>query len=277
MRTTTRSAHRWLGVLALIMLFATSCYTDDAATHQANDPHSRPWWCMSTGDGGHHVDPAYHGMTKGMLSWEDCTLNSVGFDLAIAYAQQWPTLGDAEADGWHRAVTYVEGMGTHHVRLEGFDPTGPGFDPDNPSFPGTAIDDYFTAAQPEFLMYDGNGADAELTGFAWFFESDSTTPPEGFGGDNDWWHRHESLCFTNSSWQVVGENVSDTVCSNRGGTNLDLSNFWMLHAWIIDPWTVQFDVFANHHPCLHQSGPAVPGDGDPCWEEAHSGGGHSEH
>lgn len=269
---------RLLAILALLAVLASSCYTTDAINHEANNPTTRPWWCMSTGTGGHHVDPAYAGQTKGMLGWQDCKVNSLAFDLTIAYANQWPTLGDAEADGWHRFVNYVEGMGTHHGRLEGFDPlTDPSWDPDDPEFPGTSLDGNFKSWQPEFLMYDGNGPNAELTGFAWYFKSDPTTPPAGFGGDNDWWHRHESLCFTNSNFLVTGENISDAACAGRGGTNVDLSDYWMLHAWIIDPWTVQFDVFANHHPCLHAQsagGPATLGDGDPCWDEAHTGGGH---
>ena len=35
------------------------------------DPVVRNWWCSSSGMGGHHVDPAYEGMTKGELSDED--------------------------------------------------------------------------------------------------------------------------------------------------------------------------------------------------------------
>jgi len=25
------------------------------------------------------------------------------------------------------------------------------------------------------------------------------------------------------------------------------------HAWIIEPWLQQYDVFANHHPCLKKT------------------------
>ena len=35
-------------------------------------PDTMPWWCNSTGIGGHHVDPAYEGMVKGELSGEQC-------------------------------------------------------------------------------------------------------------------------------------------------------------------------------------------------------------
>lgn len=272
--------YRWrlVAIVALLTVVASSCYTTQAVDHQTNDPTTRPWWCMSTGNGGHHVDPAYAGQTKGMLSWDDCARNSVGFDVALSWAEQWPTLGAAEADGWTRMVNYVEGMGTHHARLGDFDPTeDPSFDPDNPLFPGTNIDDTFKSWEPEFLMFDGNDDDAELVGFAWYVLGTPTTPPEGFAGGNDWWHRHESLCFTNNSFLVVGENISDAACASRGGTNLDLSNYWMSHAWIVDGWQTKADVFTNHHPCLHAGGPATHGDGDACWDEADNGGGHGGH
>ena len=35
-------------------------------------PETTPWWCNSSGIGGHHVDPAYDGMNKGALSFDDC-------------------------------------------------------------------------------------------------------------------------------------------------------------------------------------------------------------
>lgn len=260
-------------VLVTVTLILSSCYYwPNAVNHEQNMPATRPWWCHSTGTGGHHVDPAYEGMAKGMLSWTDCKNVSLQFDLAIAYAMQWPTLGDAEAAGFHRFVNYVGGMGTHHAMLNDFDPTDPGFDPTDPSFPGTALDGNFDPTKPEFLMYSGNSSDSELVGFAWYVKTDSTTPPEGFPGDNDWWHRHERLCFSNSQWRVIGEDLSDAACQSASGTNLHLQDWWMSHAWVVDPWVTEGDVFTNHHPCLHPSGPETDPD-DPCWDES----GHGEH
>jgi hypothetical protein len=83
------------------------------------------------------------------------------------------------------------------------------------------------------------------------------------------------LCFTNSSFQVVGEDISDEECHSRDGTNVHLGGYWMTHAWIIEPWLTEFDVFTNHHPCLKQEG-AESDQADSCWEEA-SGTGHVGH
>ena len=84
------------------------------------EPVVRNWWCSSSGMGGHHVDSAYENMTKGELSDEDCQLVNEQFAVAIAWAMQWPTLGEAENDGFHMVVDYVEGMGTHHARIGNF-------------------------------------------------------------------------------------------------------------------------------------------------------------
>ena len=72
------------------------------------EPVVRNWWCSSSGMGGHHVDSAYEGMTKGDLSDEDCQAVNEQFAAAIAWAMQWPTLGEAEDDDFHMVVDYVE-------------------------------------------------------------------------------------------------------------------------------------------------------------------------
>lgn len=259
-----------VGLLAAFVLVASGCYyLPTAATHRDDDPTTRPWWCHSTGTGGHHVDPAYSGMSKGMLSWDDCITTSGLFDLVLTYVNQWPTAGQAEDAGFHQQVVYLPGMGTHHTLPGTFDPNDPSFDPRNPEFPGTEIDEHFDPLKPEFLMYDGNGRSAELVGMAWYVKTDPNTPPEGFPGNNDWWHRHEVLCHS-SGWTVIGENLSDAQCEARGGVNVYLDDYWMLHAWIVEPWITPSDVFMNHHPCLLSSGPAPMHD--PCWDDAGHGG-----
>ena len=254
----------------------------DGCADSEVDMSMRPWWCHSTGTGhgddqdhGDHLAPAYHEMTKGMLTWQDCINVSEQFEAAIAWAMQWPTLADAEADGFHMAVDYVMGMGTHHVRLGDFSMEDDGFDPLDPDFSGTRMDSDFDFERPEFLMYASSAQNAELVGFAWYVRTDSVNPPSGFPGDNDWWHVHETLCFTNSSFQVVGEDISEEDCHYRDGTNVHLDDYWMTHAWIIEPWLTEFDVFTNHHPCLKEEG-AVSDPEDSCWDEAMGEGG-SEH
>jgi len=256
--------------------------TSDGCADSEVDMSMRPWWCHSTGSGhgddqghGDHLAPAYEGMTKGVLTWQDCIDLSEQFEAAIAWAMQWPTVSEAEADGFHMAVDYATGMGTHHVRLGDFSMRDDGFDPLDPEFVGTRMDGEFDFERPEFLMYASSDQDAQLVGFAWYIRTDSENPPEGFPGDNDWWHVHETLCFTNSSFLVIGEDISDEQCHSSDGTNIHLGNYWMTHAWIIEPWLTEVDVFTNHHPCLKEEGASSDPE-DSCWAEA-SGQGDGAH
>lgn len=254
-------------LIAVALLAMSSCYyLPTAVQHEQSDPTTRPWWCDSTGSTGGHGSEFYPGMSKGMLSWADCKTVSAQFDLALQYADQYPTAGSAETSGFHRTVPYVAGMGTHHVPAGTFTPemlTSPDFDPTNPVFPGTVIDDHFDPTKPEYLMYGGNSKSSKLVGMAWYVHTSNGKPPAGFAGDNDWWHVHERLCMRTSDVVVIGENLTDAQCQAGGGVNLHLENYYMLHAWIVPGWEQHGDVFMGHHPCLKAGGPA-PAD-DPCW------------
>lgn len=240
---------RKLAGLIVIALIATACYRPMAVEHQANNPNTRPWWCHSTGGEGTHGSQYYtdQGITKGMLSWNDCLEVSGHMDKALLFALQWPTRGAAEADGWRATVNYATGMGTHHSR-------------------GNALGGTFNPDQPTFLQYGGNGPDAQLVGMSWYVDNGPAAPPAGFAGNNDWWHIHEYLCISNTTGLVV----FDGRCpAGVNGVSVYLGNLWLLHAWIVPNWINKADVFVGHHPCLLPGGPAMPHD--PCWT---SGGGH---
>ena len=111
-------------------------------------PDTNPWWCNSTGIGGHHVDTAYEGMVKGELGPELCETLTYELKDAIEWAAQWPTLGDAEDAGYTMSVEYIEGMGTHHVMLNDFSMNNDEFDSENPKFPGTRICLLYTSPSP---------------------------------------------------------------------------------------------------------------------------------
>ena len=217
-------------------------------------PDAAPWFCDSSGGGhgGHGglamgPDP-YAGVVKGELSPEDCEQDATWFAAARAYAERWPTAGAAVLDGWGQVVPYASGMGTHHVRGSLRD-----------------LDGTFDGGEPEFLMYDGSSPESRLTGMAWFVRSDAG-PPDGFAGDNDWWHQHLDMCVApDENW--LGQGVGADDCAARGGIHEPGRDWWMAHAWILPEWEVRSDVFANHHPCLTAAGPVVD-RGAPCWQEA---------
>ena len=89
-------------------------------------------------------------------------------------------------------------MGTHHG-LQSITPellADPTFDRFNPIIPNSVIDDVFDPAEPEFLQYNGNGPTARAGGHVVLRAHRQTgLPPEGFVGNNDWWHHHPTLCL----------------------------------------------------------------------------------
>ena len=236
-------------------------------------PNTMPWWCNSTGIGGHHVDSAYEGKEKGELNSEECENLTNEFQASLEWSSQWSTLADAEEAGYHMLVGYTEGMGTHHTKLGDFRMDDEDFNKEFPEFPGTSIDENFDYSQPEFLMFSGEERDSVLVGFAWLVKAPSDTPPEGFTGENDWWHRHDSLCFQIENMLVQGEDLSDNECSQRDGENVILEEYWMAHAWIVRPWLTNGDVFTNHHPCLTENG-AIFDEKNECWGDTSGHVGH---
>jgi hypothetical protein len=238
--------------VAVLALVLSGCFQPLAEKHQSAMPDTRPWWCHSTGGDGTHGGDYYvnQGITKGMLSWDDCLALSSDLDAALIYAIQWPTRGEAEAAGWTASVNYAMGMGTHHAL-------------------GNPLQGAFNPRQPNFLQYDGNGPDAKLVGMSWYVNNGPDAPPAGFPGNNDWWHTHEYLCLSNSTGLVIFDGQCQ---AGQNGSTVYLGNYWMVHAWIIPGWQHPSDVFVGHHPCLLAGGPAAPHD--PCWQ---TDGGHMDH
>jgi hypothetical protein len=178
-----------------------------------------------------------HG-TRGPNEWkpiEDrATRDLLGQQLQIAHGVtlQYPTVADAEADGYHKVTGYVPCIGAHYIKTSNF----AGFDP----------------AKPSMLLYDGTNPDSKIVGLSYAILGDPDKPPEGFAGPNDPWHKHDSnggLCLKGAV--VVGaESTSDEQCAARGGHKLALHNLWMMHAWTADAWQSSWGVFSAENPDL---------------------------
>jgi len=218
-----------------------------------------PWFCRSEGVGGAHGDEgdglanhAYAGMKKGDLTWDECAAVADFFDKAWASVKRFPTRGDAMRAGASQSVQFVPGLGTHDI-VPGVSGVTTGNNPLDP-------------ARPLFLQYDGEGADAKLAGMSWFvMNGNDAVPPEGLPGTNDWFHTHSKLCYRNNTSPpvVVGNEISDELCAQRGGTNRRLPGVWMLHAWIVPGYENLYDVFSGAYNCVKGTGPYAPAD-DPC-------------
>lgn len=264
------NVRRAIGMAVLGVLLASCAYYGAAKqAHQANG--AVPWWCTSTEEIPVTQGPAlgsvdyYAGTHKAPLTWDQCETMSAQFDVAKQYAEQWPTEGAAEAAGWRMATPYVSGMGTHHV-LGGITPqvlADPSFNRLDPDLSAAGLDDTFNPAKPEVLQFDGNTAAAKLVGFDYYVHTDTGRPPAGFPGNNDWWHIHPWICFRTSDAIMTGFNISDSACTTSGGINVNMSNFYMLHVWIIDDMTFEPDVFAGMMPCI-SGGTAIHDPANSC-------------
>jgi hypothetical protein len=257
-------------VLATIVGLS-SCAYYGAASDAEKRGSPVPWWCTATEEIPVTQGPAvgtvdwYAGTHKSALPWDDCKTMSAQFDLAKAYAQQWPTARAAEADGWRKATAYVAGMGTHHVRggITAAMLADPAFDRLNPILDAVGLDDVFDPTRPEVLQYDGNGPDAKLVGFDYYVRTATNRPPEGFAGNNDWWHHHPWICYRTTDAAMIAFNATDASCASSGGVNVNMSNYYMLHVWVIDDMKYEPDVFAGMMPCIF-GGTAIHDPNDAC-------------
>jgi hypothetical protein len=176
---------------------------------------------------------------RGPVQWQNlsdrATRDQLGQQLTIAHqvTLQYPTVADAEAAGYNMVTAYVPCIGAHYIKVSNM--IG-GFDP----------------AKPSMLLYDGTNRDSKIVGLSYSVLADPNTPPEGFAGPNDPWHKHDSnggLCMKGGV--VVGaESTSDAECAARGGKKTALHNLWMMHAWVADAWQSSWGLFSAENPDL---------------------------
>ena len=198
----------------------------------------------------------YAGTHKAPLTWAQCHALSAQFDAARDWAMQWPTAGVAEAAGWSRITPFIAGMGTHHIR-GGVTPAmlnDPNFDRHNPILDAAGLDGVFDPTRPDVLQFDGNGPNAKLVGFDYYVRTNTGLPPAGFAGNNDWWHHHPWICHSKTTAAQIGFNISDSQCTAMNGINVNLSNYYMLHVWVLPDMVYTPDVYAGMIPCITSNG-----------------------
>ena len=136
---------------------------------------------------------------------------------AREFAQQFPTVEDAEAAGYRNTTNDVPFMGAHFLNSR------------------YMTDGVFDAGKPEGLLYSKLGDpenDWALVG-VWYLllpgQGGATVdnPPEGFTGSLDLWHSHNGLCTRAG---VISEDNSRESCSADNGNFIGELR-WMMHAW----------------------------------------------
>jgi hypothetical protein len=158
---------------------------------------------------------------------------------------KYPRLKDAIAAGFRRAGPYAPGLGLHVIKFAG---TG------SANVDGTMDAD--ALANPLSILYDGTGPNAKIAGFMYY--SFSSKQPEGFAGDNDYWHYHTNVCSKynadGSSDAPLGADrpVTQAQCAAVGGILLPTTQY-MVHVWTVPGYTVSAadgGVFGEVNPAL---------------------------
>ena len=148
---------------------------------------------------------------------------------ARSFVARFPTAADALASGYTKGVPYLPCIAAHYT---------------NRAYQDGAFD----PAQPEQLLYGGNGQDAPLVGVSYLVLS-GATPPDGFAGPNDEWHQHIGLCLRDDV-VIGGTGLSDDQCTARGGRKTTSGEAWMLHVWLVPGHESAWGIFSGENPSL---------------------------
>lgn len=182
----------------------------------------------------HSSDSGGHGHS-GPAPWQNITDEATRDELsaqlqeAREVAAQYPTAADAAAAGYVRVTPYVPLIGAHWMNF-------------------SLVDDEFDPSQPEMLLYDESGLDAEMVGLSYYVVSGDELP-DGFAGPNDQWHAHLGLCI--GAGGVIGpESLTEEECAEIGGEKADGGGRYMVHAWVVPGWESPWGIFSGEHPDL---------------------------
>ncbi|HET9442946.1 MAG TPA: hypothetical protein VFO65_06455 [Acidimicrobiales bacterium] len=185
---------------------------DGAGDHRAADHDAGP-----APAGGPGAGPGGHGHEPPIPVLDDAAAGRLDAQLASAreVAARYPTVAEAMAGGFAPATPYDTRIGSHYLRF-------------------ADVDAAFDVGRPEMLLYDGDDPTSAVVGLSYYVVG--STPPEGFEGEADVWHRHVDTCLTPEGPVFAGDGYRRCPASGRHG--------WMLHAWVVPGWESPEGVFS---------------------------------
>ena len=224
---------------------------DDDEHHMDDMDHSDPEHNMEDmdhGDDGHHggdgdaeADPAdvesgFAALVNGHHAaiepepLDEATQAELDAQLAITreVAETYPTVADAVTAGYRRAGPFSPGLGAHYTRTsaEGLNADGVMSDAD--------------LRNPLSIIYTGTDPGDEIVGFMYY--AMTADVPEGFAGDNDFWHYHTSVCIKAAEDGIdapfgADVEVPEGLCEKAGGSMLEQTQY-MVHVWTVPGYEV---------------------------------------
>jgi hypothetical protein len=161
--------------------------------------------------------------------------------IARAVAMQYPTVADATKAGYILAGEFTPGAGAHYISISGSAASYLGHT--------STVD----PAHPLALIYDGTAPTSSIVGL--MYGSFALSPPAGFAGPNDHWHRHRNLCITFHNGAIgipfpPDSDVGKSQCDALHGMFMRES-LWMVHAWVVPGWESPQGVFSHANIDLH--------------------------
>ena len=163
-------------------------------------------------------------------------------DITKALVEKYPTAADATKAGWQKATISLNGIGAHYLKggVTGF------------------LGEYaFDPADPNVLLFDGEGPDAKIAGASFIL----TEPdPQGYTGELDVWHFHYGVCFDTTKFLVIAEvdghegstiSMTPEQCIAEGAQVFPIENLYMIHVWVAPDYIEDAPVFAHDHPKLY--------------------------
>ena len=183
-------------------------------------------------DDGAHAHGHGSGAEPAPVALDAPTRTTLAGELADArgVAGRYPTVKEAEADGYRAVTPYLPLIGAHYMKF-------------------LTVDGTFDIEQPEMLLYDGTKPSSRIVGLSYYVRDEQA--PAGFAGANDHWHRHIGLCVDADNPFVLGdEQTTEEECRRRGGVKAEGADGWMVHAWVVPGWESTQGVFSAENPQL---------------------------
>jgi hypothetical protein len=161
---------------------------------------------------------------------------------ARAAAMKYPTVADAKRAGMIPAGGMAPGVGAHFLSIA-------------TTLQGVSADGSVNAAHPGSYIYAGTSDDSPVIGLMYESLTSSPTPPSGFAGPNDHWHRHSNLCIQYKAGLIVvpfapDSDVTQGQCQAVHGDFM-AKTIWMVHAWVVPGYESPKGVFSHDNPDVH--------------------------
>jgi hypothetical protein len=223
----------------------TTASTPDVTTSAADhdmDHDEHPMDHDEHGDDHAHGDGTGHDAEVDVMYADLPADIKAQVDITKAYVEKYQTAADAEKDGWRKATISLNGIGAHYLRGG---PTG-------------FLGEYsFDPANPNVLLFDGEGPDAKIAGASFIL----TEPdPQGYPTELDVWHYHYGVCFDTKTFLVIAEvdghegstiSMTPEQCTAEGATVFPIEDLHMIHVWVAPDYIDDAPVFAHDHPKLY--------------------------